>query len=1051
MKIKPWRAQKIPSGPPTRSISSSNAGMSESCNNRVTNTKYTFLTFLPMNLFEQFSRPINFYFLIISILQLFPQLTPVNPLTTWLPLTFAFMLTAAKEGYDDYQRYKDDKLFNERIFTVISGGSKKDVMSQDIKPGDIVLVNDHDLIPADLILLCSSEPQFQAFIQTMSLDGETDLKSRFAPVGLSAFFDGKEVCESLRSSDLSSKVGLPSSDIYRCDGQLFLENSKFPVTSENVLLQYTNLRNTKWAYGLVVYAGNETKCGMNKRRPPSKNTQDDNFINKLAIGIFIFQLFVAVSFGAVGESLKNTRGRHSFYLAFPSFDPWYERLVIPLRFLLLCSMMIPISLKVTLDLIRYAYSLFIDWDTCMYDAVNNVPAKALSTSLAEDLGRVEWVLTDKTGTLTQNVMRLQSMSVRGTVVAVDPTTAPILDSADAPSAQLLRAFALCNCVVPVKLEDDTIIYKSASPDEEALVAAAASYGVILRERTHNRMVLSVLGVEERYDILETLPFSSVRKRMTIVLKKEGDDAPLVWIKGADDVILPRIVESEKDTCHAETENLHKFALQGLRTLCFGTKTFGRASFKIWHDECKEASLAIQDRDALLTALFERIECDFSLVGSSAIEDELQDGVPETIFCLRKAGLVFWMLTGDKYETALQIAVSCQLFHPSSESMVEICGDDKDSIRRSLSAVEQEYLCSSRLFCLIVRGSTLRVILDDENLIGMFSDLSFHARAVICCRVSPLQKAAIVKLAKVKGKICLAIGDGGNDVSMIQEAHVGVGISGREGLQAARAADYSIGQFRFLSRLILVHGHLSHYRTSFIAQYSFYKSMIIAFVQVLFNCYTMFSGTTFFNSLSLMSYNVVFTFLPAFLFILDQPIPAEVLESNPRLYSSSRNRLSFTIATFFGWVFRAVFQSLVLFFVTISVYSQSYADPVSGSPIDYNSVSMVTFTALVHIQLLTVIVESSHITKFNVGIVLLCGFSYWVLAFIYTAIPSTSFYMVMILQCRTAVFWLAFFLMLCVCVIPVIGWKYISWIVWPSPIWIARSLFLPLSKISQMSA
>jgi magnesium-transporting ATPase (P-type) len=298
-------------------------------------------------------------------------------------------------------------------------------------------------------------------------------------------------------------------------------------------------------------------------------------------------------------------------------------------------------------------------------------------------------------------------------------------------------------------------------------------------------------------------------------------------------------------------------------------------------------------------------------------------------------------------------------------------------------------------------------------------------------VTPSQKAAVVALAKEKGKRCLAIGDGGNDVSMIQEAHVGVGISGREGLQAARAADYAIGQFRFLARLVLVHGHLSYHRTSFIAQYSFYKSFILAAIQVLYNCFSMFSGVTFFNSLSLVSYNVVFTFLPTFLYALDQHLTTRELSTMAKAYAHSQRSLGLNWKTVFGWYARGITQALILFFFTYGIYSSTFTHKDSGHPIDYASINVVTFTALVSLQTVTMVIESNYMTGFNAFVIIGCYVVYWAFVFVYNTIKSSDFYNVMNMHAGDGVFWLAQLLITTACILPVLAVRYLRLTFWPS--------------------
>jgi phospholipid-translocating ATPase len=219
----------------------------------------------------------------------------------------------------------------------------------------------------------------------------------------------------------------------------------------------------------------------------------------------------------------------------------------------------------------------------------------------------------------------------------------------------------------------------------------------------------------------------------------------------------------------------------------------------------------------------------------------------------------------------------------------------------------------QVYALVIDGASLTHALK-KNVSFLFTELACRCDAVICCRVSPKQKAQVVRvIKKKKGVMTLAIGDGANDVSMIQQAHIGVGISGQEGMQAVMASDYAIGQFRFLNRLLLVHGRWSYFRTARMTLLMFYKNFIWTLSLFWFQIYCAFSAQAVFDYLYIMMYNIAFTSLPPFVMgIMDQDVGQDFLMSVPKAY---REKRLFSSLRYFLYVLLGVFQSLVCFYIT----------------------------------------------------------------------------------------------------------------------------------------
>ncbi|XP_043689216.1 phospholipid-transporting ATPase 2-like isoform X2 [Telopea speciosissima] len=992
------------------------------CDNRISNRKYTVLNFLPKNLWEQFSRFMNQYFLLIACLQLWSLITPVNPASTWGPLIFIFAVSATKEAWDDYNRYISDNQANEKEVWVVKQGVKKLIQAQDIRVGNIVWLRENDEVPCDLVLLGTSDPQGVCYVETAALDGETDLKTRVIP----------SACVGIASELLHKIKGViecpnPDKDIRRFDANLrlfppFIDNDLCPLTINNTLLQSCYLRNTEWACGVAVYTGNETKLGMSRGIPEPKLTAVDAMIDKLTGAIFLFQIVVVIVLGTAGNVWKDTEARKQWYVLYPNEGPWYEVLVIPLRFELLCSIMIPISIKVSLDLVKSLYAKFIDWDQAMYDHETSTPSHATNTAISEDLGQVEYILTDKTGTLTENKMIFRRCCINGIFYGNESGDAlkdPVLLNAVASNSpdviRFLMVMAICNTVIPIKSKSGAITYKAQSQDEDALVHAAAHLHMALVNKSGNILEINLNGVVIQYEVLDTLEFTSDRKRMSLVVKDFQNGKIILLSKGADEAIFPYACSGQQ--IRAFVEAVEQYAQFGLRTLCLAWRELKEDEYEEWSLMFKEAKTTLVDREWRLAEVCQRLEHNLEILGVTAIEDRLQEGVPETIETLRKAGINFWMLTGDKQNTAIQIALSCNFISPEPKGqLLLINGKTEDEVSRSLERV----LLTMRIttsepkdVAFVVDGWALEIVLNHYR--EAFTELAILSRTAICCRVTPSQKAQLVKLLKSCDYRTLAIGDGGNDVRMIQQADIGVGISGREGLQAARAADYSIGKFRFLKRLILVHGRYSYNRTAFLSQYSFYKSLVICFIQILFSFISGVSGTSLFNSVSLMAYNVFYTSVPVLVSVLDKDLSERTVMLHPQILFYCQAGRILNPSTFAGWFGRSLFHALVVFLITI----HAYADQKS----EMEELSMVALSGCIWLQAFVVTQETNSFTLLQHLAIWGNLAVFYVINLIVSGLPSAGMYTIMFRLCRQPSYWITMFLTVVVGMGPVLALKY----------------------------
>ncbi|XP_038888225.1 phospholipid-transporting ATPase 2 [Benincasa hispida] len=1002
------------------------------CDNRISNRKYTLLNFLPKNLWEQFSRFMNQYFLLIACLQLWPLITPVNPASTWGPLIFIFAVSATKEAWDDYNRYLSDKKANEKEVWVVKQGTRKIIQAQDIHVGNLVWLRENDEVPSDLVLIGTSDPQGICYIETSALDGETDLKTRVIPAA----------CMGIDFDLLNKIKGViecptPDKDIRRFDANIrlfppFIDNDVCPLTIKNTILQSCYLRNTEWVCGVAVYTGNETKLGMSRGVPEPKLTAMDAMIDKLTGAIFVFQLVVVVVLGIAGNVWKDSEARKLWYVQHPEEGPWYELLVIPLRFELLCSIMIPISIKVSLDLVKSLYAKFIDWDYDMIDCETGIPSHATNTAISEDLGQVEYILTDKTGTLTENKMIFRRCCINGIFYGNENGDAlkdkKLLNAIASSSPDVIRfltIMAICNTVVPTKSKSGNILYKAQSQDEDALVNAAAYLHMVFVNKNANILEVQFNGMLNRYELLDTLEFTSERKRMSVVVKDCQTGKIVLLSKGADEAILPYAYAGQQTRTFIEA--VDQYAQLGLRTLCLAWRELEEDEYREWAFMFKEANSTLVDREWRLAEVCQRLERNFEVLGVTAIEDRLQDGVPETIETLRRAGINFWMLTGDKQNTAIQIALLCNFISPEPKGqLLLIDGKTEDEVCRSLERVVLTMKTTTsepKDVAFVVDGWALEIAL--KNYRRAFTELAILSRTAICCRVTPSQKAQLVELLKSCDYRTLAIGDGGNDVRMIQQADIGVGISGREGLQAARAADYSIGKFRFLKRLILVHGRYSYNRTAFLSQYSFYKSLLICFIQISFSFISGVSGTSLFNSVSLMAYNVFYTSIPVLVSVLDKDLSEETVMQHPQILFYCQAGRILNPSTFAGWFGRSLFHAVVVFVISIHAYANEKSEMVE--------VSMVALSGCIWLQAFVVTLETNSFTMLQHLAIWGNLAAFYVINWIFSAIPSSGMYTIMFRLCGQPSYWITIFLIVGVGMGPLLAIKYFRYTYRPSKI------------------
>lgn len=950
--------------------------------NSISTSKYSLLTWVPKSLFFQFKRIANVYFFIISVLSA-QYFSPKNAFTMAGTFGAVLFFTMLKEAYEDFSRHKQDKIINTMVCHRFNKKTLKieEIQSKDVNVGDLLYVKNNEYFPADLLFLLSSNEKGLGFVNTMNLDGEVNLKEKNT---VGSTMKLKKIEEIVRNQ-YEVECDMPNMSLVKWNCNFtFADLEKEPLSTKQLLLRGCSLQNTDFIYGLVVYTGHESKIMLNSKQAPSKSSNVLCKMNKILYTVFIFQLSLCFLLAGLSINWQEQYLNSHSYLSQSTSDIGFTYFIQVLTFLVAYSHLIPISLYVALEVVKLALAFLISQDKNMNFNGKNAACRA--SDLVEELGQVEFIFSDKTGTLTSNEMVFRKCEVNGKVYGDMKKDFGIKNSVEVEAVQnpshpehqkmyeFFEFMAVCHSVFPaVDPVTQKIILQASSPDELALVEASKAVGIEFIERAEGKITLNNASTAKTttWETLLEIPFNSDRKRMSVIVRHPLTKQYILMTKGADSMMLPLLNSSSNNQTLSNT--LYNFAVEGLRTLVMGQKNLTDQEFNKFYSDWKKILLSNDPKkEQKLDDLGEKIEKNLNFVGCSAIEDKLQYGVPESIQLLMSAGIRVWVLTGDKEETAIEIGKSCNLLQVhmetlklSSKSLGEITEKlEKFNILHKLKfadfdELEKKKKKLAKKIAIVVDGLTLAWIFESQNLKKLFFKLGFLSVSCICCRVSPAQKMQVVQLAKSSGPwVTLSIGDGANDVSMIQEAHIGVGISGKEGAQAVQAADFSFSQFRFLTRLLLIHGRWAYKRISWFICYYFYKNITVVFAELWFALFNGFSGQIFFLDWLPMLYNSFWTSWPCMVaFLLEQDVDAERSLAYPNLYKAGQKGLFFNVKRFWLWVVLAIFHGTICFWIPVSISFTSVSS--NGSISHLWAVSTISFSLVIHIVTLKLFLENMH--------------------------------------------------------------------------------------------
>lgn len=779
--------------------------------NKIDTSKYSILTFLPKALIFQFYRLANVYFLIIAILQSIPAISPLSSATAIFPIVFVLSVSLIREGIEDYYRHQYDTKTNQHKVFTYKDGKLVASTSESLHVGELIVIKENDIICADVIVIDSTLPAGACYSETATLDGEKTLKSKTAPKELSgSIFDTKNIeqnnnklklhnnnnnnnkdqneenlkSESIQINGLNAPEDLnangkiicdmPNPNLYSFDGTLELSYIKstgqinyqpIAVDNSNVLLKGSILKNTPLVIAIVVYSGHNTKLMLNSKASRIKYSELEKLVSKVLFIILGFQFILCTAAAIAYQIFFEANIEDNRYMPEEVYGYPADSVINYFTYLLLLNTMIPISLIITLEIVKIVQGLFISVDCLGYSHVRKEYIKAGSISLNEELGNVNFIFSDKTGTLTCNKMQFKYAIIGDRCYNIEANEDKqinekegllIIESINKNNILMNETvqeyFKLISLAheCAAHEEQGVIEYTGASPDDVELVKTASKFGFACLPSTHPYMKnikhssphrsntnssnneLSFDGKNRDFKVEIINEFTSQRKRMSIICFEQPSlstsnnsseyepENYTVYIKGADSEIKKRLKKNlstqEIDQLSKSTQYISYFAGQGLRILMIAKKTITKLEYQDFIQKLNIANLDLLNKAARVNSVVDEFEQEFDLVGATVVEDKLQDKVPETIMRLKLADIKVWMLTGDSVDTAKKIGLSCNLLN-AKEKIFEINGEKGDRLENFFFDFEKYILEANINYNMnkVNKHSSKNVLMDFNNV------------------------------------------------------------------------------------------------------------------------------------------------------------------------------------------------------------------------------------------------------------------------------------------------------------------------------------------------
>ena len=968
--------------------------------NAIKTSHYTWWNFVPVNLFEQFHRLSNVFFLFCSILQAIKIISPLNPVMGFLSLSNMMLISMIKTGYEDLMRHLADKRLNNRETKIQMEEATETVKWEEVNPGDVLALSNDDEFPADCIIISTESNDNRCRIETAALDGETSLKFR-SPIDV-------DVADLKRGFEV--EVSNPVANLSAFNGNLRVGDRVIPLSRNNFVPRGCFLRKTIGVKALAVYTGKETKVMLNAMKPRFKYTEIDRFLARVVIILVMVLFSFAVTFD-VCSYFWTQQNLHQRHLMLDQQSKIYY-VYNGLSWFLIINSLIPLCVYSSLDIVRFFISLTITFDKEMLEGTKHTYCR--NSDLCSTIGRITHVFSDKTGTMTKNKMTFRAVGFEDELVGCDDDmkTEDNCDSERMVSMpkesidyvirsarsnpvirDLLLNICLCHSAVTtvnthlyslteiqshfpgfeftydlpppevVARFPYTVSYQASSPDEIAFLHFARECGYILYKVAGNNVHIIIDGVERVFHRPLMFSFTSSRKRQSVLAEVDGTYK--LFAKGAEVAILARSTSYGAGL----SANIQKVAKHGLRTLVFAQKECEKPDEII--ASYNEMALDISHGEQRILEFAEQVEQGFEMIAVTGVLDELQDQICETISLLKRANIKIWMLTGDNIDTSMNIATNAGLIEPSQvcitiDRLEDLDKCDGTDISNAVIAIE---------------GHNFDEFFEDPR----FIEVAEQASSVICSRLEPGQKGNAVRRFKQKAKKAqiLAMGDGANDVDMIRVADVGIGVEGCEGSDAVLSSDFSIPSFRHIARLLLVHGRWGANRTALLVILTFYKNTMLGGTEMLYGIFNGFSASSAFDSGFLSVYNLLLA-IPQLFFVcvMEQDVDANFALLVPQAYTDLQKNGGLGLVPFIAMYIHALVHMIMLFFFSFFESNTVCLDSY-GSTFDFPIYTQVNGWTVLILFTVECLLKFTSMTIIHISLYIGCVVIYAIVALFYS--------------------------------------------------------------------